>query len=93
MMLYSIFLVCVVGGSDCKKVYAEMPRPPGITAAVISDADMLKMCLDNNKEDHAFDNPVTNPQGVKVKITPNTCVLSNAPPSGMAPANAFAGYH
>jgi hypothetical protein len=93
MMLYSIFLVCVVGTKNCDKCYAEMPRPPGMTASDVPDDAWLKICNDNNKDDHTFDNPVTNPQGAKVKITPAACLLSNGPPPGALPANEFRGYH
>jgi hypothetical protein len=84
------FLSCT---NNCSKVYTEMPRPPGMSALDIPDEAMLKICLDNNKGDRSFDNPVTNPQGIKVKITPTACVLGNAPPPGTSPANAFAGYN
>jgi hypothetical protein len=69
-----------------------MPRPHGISASQLPDDAMLKMCIDNNKEDHSFDAPVHNPQGVKVKITPTACILSDKQPPGMTPANAFMGY-
>jgi hypothetical protein len=92
-MLYSIFLVCVVGTNNCNKLYAEMPRPLGVSVSDISDDAMLKMCIDNNREDHSFDNPLTNAQGVRVKITPVACVLCDGPPPGTSTANAFVGYH
>jgi hypothetical protein len=93
MMLYAIFTVCVIGTSNCEKRYSELPRPPGIPEAQISDTAMQQMCLDNNRGDHAFDNPVIDPKGRKVKITPTDCVLGNAPPAGTLPANSFIGYH
>jgi hypothetical protein len=93
MMLYTIFVVCVVGTKDCNKLYAEIPRPPGQTEAVISDAEMLMLCIEHNKEDHSFDNPVTNPKGQQVKIAPTDCVLGDKPPAGTQSANEFRGYH
>lgn len=93
MLIYTIFVVCVVGTNDCKNVYAEMPRPPEITVEMISDEEMLGVCTEHTKQDHTFDKPVSNPQGIKVKITPSHCVLSEKPPANAEPANAFAGYY
>jgi hypothetical protein len=91
-MLYTIFLVCTVGTNDCQKMYAEIPRPPGMTVSVISDEEMLRLCTEQNKEDRSFDQPVINPRGVRVKITPSDCVLGNTPPPDASPANGFVGY-
>jgi hypothetical protein len=93
MTLFSIFLVCAVGSTKCEKFYSEMLRPPGVSAADVPDSAMLKMCLDNVKEDRSFDSPVKNPKDVLVKITATDCVLSTAPPSDAKAANGFIGYH
>jgi hypothetical protein len=60
--------------------------------SVISDQEMLMLCVQHNKEDRSFDQPVLNPRGMRVKITPNDCVLRDTPPPDAQPANGFAGY-
>ncbi len=40
-MMYLIFFVCVIGTNNCNKVYAEMPRLPGMSALDIPDEAML----------------------------------------------------